>query len=107
MLKKLWNSSTSLLVRFELTSPPQVAFRKFREECDEFESSVFDPDDTGDPLEEAADVLVTVLNALYGLGYTYEQLESAIEKVCAKNDAKNWHSHTVVNDTIERRGRVR
>lgn len=107
MLKKLWNSSTDLLKRFNLSPTPQVSFRKFQEECDEFEAAIFDPDDTGDPLEEAVDVLVTTLNALYGLGYTYEQLESAVEKVCAKNDSKSWKSHHIVNGTIERIGRKR
>lgn len=107
MLKKLWISSTDLLKRFNLAPTPQVSFRKFQEECDEFEASVFDPDDTGDPLLEAADVLVTVVNCVYGLGYTYDQLEAAVGKVCAKNDSKSWQSHHIVNGTIERKGRIR
>lgn len=119
MLKKLWNSSTDLLKRFNLAPTPQVSFRKFQEECDEFEAAIFDkesdefeatifdPDDTGEPLLEAVDVMVTILNMLYALGYTYENLESAVERVIVKNDSKSWKSHHIVNGTIERIGRKR
>lgn len=111
-LKRLWNSSTGLIKRFNIDPPVDVVFKVFREEVQEFQDALFSSGnlgtfDMGSPTHEGADVIVTVLNTLSSMGYTYEQIEQAINDVIAKNDAKTWQTH-YINDAgkIQRRGRL-
>lgn len=111
MLTKLWESSTGLIKRFGLKPPPELVLTKFIEEAGEFMQAVRDSRvsdyDLGSAAHEGVDVIVTVLNTLNAMGLNLEQIEAAMEDVIAKNDAKTYRTHEVVNGIIERIGRVR
>lgn len=52
---------------------------------------------------EAVDLFVVTLALLQAHDVTDDMLAQAIEHVIAKNDAKNWVSHDLVNGKITRR----
>jgi hypothetical protein len=58
-------------------------------------------------IEEGVDVIVTVLGVMLAHGAMLEDVESMMEAVCRKNDAKTWATHELNpdNDRIMRRPR--
>jgi NTP pyrophosphatase (non-canonical NTP hydrolase) len=105
MLRELYDSSTGLLQRFGVKPSVAEQFAVFEEEVGEFSAAV-QIAGSGNPIEEGADVIVTVLNTLYAMGFCYEDVQYAVEAVIRKNDSKTWDSHFVnQNGKIQRKGR--
>jgi hypothetical protein len=98
----LWASTDSLHRRFG-KYPPKVmqTLKVFDEEIIEFGDEVLAAGDDFDPAkvaEEAVDVMVTVLATLSALGIRREQLDQAVQKVIAKNNAKDHTTHYIRED---------
>ena len=82
-LNAIWESSTGLLKRFDLMPTPDIAWKKHVEETGELIEALYIlnlKDHRShfqfrkDVAMEACDCLVTLLNALYAVGFTFEQL---------------------------------
>lgn len=109
-VRTVWNSSTDLLKRFELTPTAKASWLKAQEELAELHEALFKLSRhrkcvpyQQDAAEELADCLVTLLNVGYTAGLTVEQIEAALETVCAKNDAKSHDTHEVRGGTVKRK----
>lgn len=116
----LWQSTHNFLTRFDAhRTSPMDRQRHFMEEVTEFlqasttlwatqkaegESHFHGYCEMKDNvLEEAADVIVTTQNVCMSHGISPEELETAMMKVAAKNDAKTTETHHKVNGKITRR----
>lgn len=106
-LRTLWNSTQNLLSRFGLKAQTDAQLRKVVEEVYEFAVEVNKPEswklDSESELKEAADVIVTVLSVVQSRGWSFEDLERAVEAVVEKNAAKTHDTHEVMNGMIVRR----
>ncbi len=119
-LKKLWRSTLGFHARWKpeemarLTSQDvgdrerrmavYTAIDMLREEAAEVtEAALHEPN--YNVVEEAADVMVTLIGILLTRGITYPELEEAIHFVIKKNDAKTEDTHYVdgVTGKIKRR----
>jgi hypothetical protein len=105
ILSMLWDSTDELHRRFDLFPPdPEATMRVFREEVQEFDAETiarypgWSPD-IAETCAEAADVMVTVLATLSGLGITRAQFTAACQHVARKNDAKTWDTHFIHPET--------
>lgn len=98
-LQTLWNSTFDLHSRFFPDTPPdfEARWRVFNEEVSEFLLECANANDLTDqePAKEAADVLVTSIGLLQGLGFEYEDFEAAILATAKKNDSKTLTTHEV------------
>lgn len=98
-LRTLWNSTAALHARFFSDNPPsfEARWRVFNEEVSEFLLECANANDLTDqePAKEAADVLVTAIGLLQGLGFEYEDFEAAILATAQKNDSKTLETHAV------------
>ncbi len=106
-LKRLWDSTADFQKRFRLDEqfnlPAQM--RCVSEELAELNKEVYGWYFTEDGLEaenfsinateEAADVIVTVLGVLMGMHMSYADIEDALERIAAKNDAKTHDTHAI------------
>ncbi len=109
-LEQIWQSSTGLLARFDLMPSFRKAYLKFQEEHFEMVEAMFkfmsnkrNIPYRQDAAAELADVLVTVLNMGYAAGLTEDDIESALRKVCTKNDSKSHATHTADDGWIRKR----
>lgn len=97
LLNKLWMSTVSLYFRFHVTPTVENTSMVFREEARELLlAQAGEPDEN--VAEECADVLVTALGVLLSRGIALAELERAIMRVVAKNDAKTHETHFVNAD---------
>lgn len=103
-LEVLYKSTEALFARFDVEPAIDAQLRCVAEEVSEFTDAAIaiNRDDwprsmafTDCAIEEAADVIVTVIGTLIALEVNYRQLQSAVEKVIAKNDAKTPATHAV------------
>lgn len=98
-LRELWNSTRNLHSRFFPDTPPdfEARWRVFNEEVSEFLLECSLPSEMTDmqSASEAADVLVTAIGLLQGLGFEYEDFEAAILATAGKNDSKSLTTHEV------------
>lgn len=106
-LKTLWNSTAEFQKRFGLDKqfslPAQM--RCVHEELAELSADAYGYWYSDDGLEaenfaidatqEATDVIVTVLGVLMGMKMSYADIEDAIERIAAKNDAKTHDTHEI------------
>lgn len=109
----LWASTEALYERFGLdaaTTPPSKRRRIFMEEVTELlEESAWDDAShptarrTAEVCNEAADVVVTVMGLLQAHGIYFDELESAIDRIINKNNAKTDATHALVNGKITRK----
>lgn len=106
ILSILWDSTDELHKRFDKFPPnPEETLRVFDEECAEFGEAaaemIAEGEDAGysDTCAEAADVIVTVLATLSGLGIKREDFEAWAQNVARKNNAKTWDTHFINPDT--------
>ena len=106
-LIQLWNSTQDLYERFDLDSPNEDRRRKLIEEVLELITvSVLEDNGHGgyrDIINEAADVIVTVLGLLQGHDIEYDDLLTAMGRIAEKNNAKTTETHHIVNGLITRR----
>lgn len=109
-LKQIWESSTGLLQRFDLMPSFRKAYLKFQEEHFELVESLFkfisnkrNIPYRQDAAAELADCIVTLLNLGYAAGLTEDDIESALRKVCTKNDSKSHATHTAEDGWIKRK----
>jgi NTP pyrophosphatase (non-canonical NTP hydrolase) len=114
ILSILWDSTDELHRRCDKFPPnPEETLRVFEEETQEFASAaaemIADGEDAGysDTCAEAADVIVTILATLTGLGIGREDFEAWCHSVARKNDAKTWDTHFINPETgkIQRKSR--
>lgn len=103
MINLLWQSTSALHERFGNTEKSIAHFRarwrKVEEEHQEFQYAP----DNANLVEEAVDVLVTMMGVLQLEGVTLEELEGAVAKVIAKNGAKTQETHKLEDYQIVRR----
>lgn len=112
-LLRLWASTENLHRRFYGDMPISfdARWRVFNEEVGELlleaaKCAVFDTT-YGDTAKECADVIVTAMGLLMGLGITYDDLSNAIQATITKNDSKTLQSHEIRADgKIARRKEV-
>lgn len=115
-LKNLWDSSKNFWYRFYTTRPRldtghAVFVEEVREFLDEV-NAIIDGTDEADTIqkmmEEGADVMVTMIMCMLGAGGTWEQLETAINNVCLKNDAKTHDTHAInpIDGKITRKSKL-
>lgn len=97
----LWHSTKDLHQRFFPDNPPsfEARVRVFNEEVGEFLHAVYAsklaaPNEKQVALE-FADVLVTAMGLLQGLGIGYSEVIDALNTVASKNDAKTLDTHQV------------
>lgn len=92
-IARLWNSTKELHERFGVYPPLTIrVIRVFLEETREVVQAALLED--GDSLAcEIADNIVTALALGIARGVALEQIEAAIERVAAKNDAKTHETH--------------
>lgn len=115
-LKQLWESTAAFQQRFGLDKkfslPAQM--RCVHEEISELAADAYGYWYTEDGLDaenfvidatqEAADVIVTVLGVLMGMGVEYSDVADAIEHIAAKNDAKTHETHAIdANGKVSRK----
>lgn len=97
LLNELWDSTANLYTRFDVTPTVENTSLVFREEARELLlAQASEPDEN--VAEECADVLVTALGVLMSRGITLGELDRAIMKVVAKNDAKTHATHHLNTD---------
>lgn len=106
-LDRLWHSSTDLLSRFKARPTTKQTLDRMMSEVLELviaSSNAFTTNQE-DVAAEAADVLVTMINALSIQGISKEQFAKAIDTVIAKNDAKTPDTHqlNVQSQGVERK----
>lgn len=107
-LKQLWESTVKFQQRFDLRQffnlPNQMRvvneeMSEFRDEVDKLwyaDLGVREYAETQlKAAREAADVIVTLMYTLSGLGLDYCDIAQALEQVAAKNDAKTHETHTI------------
>lgn len=98
-LHALWDSTFDLHSRFFPDNPPdfEARWRVFNEEVSEFLLECANANDLTDmePAQEAADVIVTLMGLLQGLGFDYNNLQDAIIATAEKNDSKTLKTHAV------------
>ena len=103
ILSILWDSTDELHKRFDLFPPnPEATLPVFQEEVKEFAAEATAPGSDYYDLavcREAADVMVTILATLSGLGITREQFTAACQHVAMKNNAKTWDTHFINPET--------
>lgn len=106
-IERLWNSTADLYQRFGLDAPMPDRVYKFREEVDEFLNEVDALEYSGVALmEEASDVVVTIIGILQKRGVRPEWLWEEFEKVAQKNDAKTLDTHVIHNGLITRKDKL-
>lgn len=94
-LEVLWQSTVSFHSRFpDAPKSVPVFLANVDEECREFAADI--TANKREAVDEAADVLVTVIGALWLRGFELYDLEAAIRRVAAKNDAKDHDTHHVI-----------
>jgi phosphoribosyl-ATP pyrophosphohydrolase len=98
-------STQNLYDRFGLKPTQDATIAKMREELQEFVYALRYQYDHA-VLEEAADVIVTVLGALSVRGLGADDLANALAYVRSKNDAKTHQTHVVHNGTIVNRAKL-
>lgn len=98
MLLKLWISTQLFLERFwsdgRGCENMSQALGVFEEEVDEFKEALISGT-LEESCTEAADVLVTICQAILKKGGDYWHLENALRQVIEKNDAKNSETHYI------------
>lgn len=103
MLQLLWQSTSALHERFNNTSESlahiAARWRKVEEEYEEFKHA----QDNENLVEEAVDLMVTVIGVLQIEGVSLDQLQSAVGKVILKNGGKTEATHELKNHQIVRR----
>jgi NTP pyrophosphatase (non-canonical NTP hydrolase) len=111
-LARLWQSTLDLYERFGLDEPGAVEIqareRFLNEEFLELIresviSDVLEIIETKHLLEEAADVLVTLVGLLQAHQIDLPSLEAACEFVAQKNDAKTLDTHEYIAGKIRKR----
>lgn len=104
--RDLAESTLAFMQRFGV-QPADVALddhvRNFHEEVRELTEAAQAGDDAGHIAEEAADVLVTLINVCFAAGLTLDQMVEGVYRVAAKNDGKTHETHAVVDGKIRRR----
>jgi NTP pyrophosphatase (non-canonical NTP hydrolase) len=105
--RALAHSSLDLLRRFGVayTSPPSVdgPIAVFQEEVTELIEAAREETDKRHIGEEAADVIVTVINLCHAVGVDLEIVVEQMAAVAAKNDAKTHQTHFYQDGKIRRR----
>lgn len=94
-LKHLWDSSEAFYKRFDSYPPSTTGMlRVLHEEAYEVIEAAL-TDDPGVLADEAADLIVTIMGTLMARGVPLAELEAAMERIAAKNDAKTHETHHV------------
>lgn len=103
-LHHLWESSAEFYERFDCYPPETHALlRVMNEEYFELIEAAFSGDNHA-LADEAADLVVTIMGTLMSCGVGLAELERAMERIAAKNDAKTHETHYVnSNGKIARR----
>lgn len=108
ILNRLWTSSTGLLDRFQAQPSVKQASDRMMSEVLELVIAAHDiyGASTTDIAEEAADVMVTMINILRAACVTQEQFVQALETTMEKNDKKTDATHqlNVHTQGVERIG---
>lgn len=111
LLSQLWESTSNLHKRFYGDDYPtfEAQYRVFFEELSEFTQAINESYEMADmqPIEEATDLLVTMIGLLQGHEFLFVNFMQAIENTIAKNDSKTLQSHEIRADgKIARRKEV-
>lgn len=97
VLRALWDSTAALHERFGTHGRIDAQMRVVFEEVYEFTASVVS--DEGmlslDTVDEATDVIVTLMSTLQSMGASFDHVAAAMQHVIAKNDAKTLDTHFV------------
>lgn len=108
-LRELARSSLEFLRRFGQEPGPHTPvdshIRNMEEEVREFSEAARARTDPAHIAEEAADIMVTVINVCYAAGLTIDQIVEGVYQVAAKNDAKTHETHVFSGGKIRRRQR--
>lgn len=106
-LRALARSSVDLLRRFGVATsadgPLEGHIAVFQEEVGELIEAARCRTDKDHIAEEAADVIVTVINLCHAAGVDIDRIVDQVQVVIAKNDAKSHATHIYQDGKIRRR----
>lgn len=104
-LYTLWRSTLNLYERFSFLPSIENARHGILEESYETVDAL-NSKDVSHYADELVDILVFGISGLLALGGTIADLDSAIDRVITKNDAKTNDTHVLYNNKITKRTKI-